>query len=295
MGTSSDLMVGETVIAIGNPFGLSNSVTTGVVSAARRSLRTGGREFRDFIQTDASINPGNSGGPLVNINGEVIGVNTAIVQEAQGIGFAIPIDKARHILDQLLRFGGVRSGWIGVEVQPLTRELARALRSGDTPGVVVTDVEPGGPGAAAGLKHGDVVTSLGGREIDGEEAFQATISDAGPGDKLDLKGLRNGVPISLKLVVGEPPADYAQKLVDRSLGLQVAADPHGVFIRSVRSGSAADKAGLVPKDRILQVDDARIHGLKDFRRAVLRARRAGEVRITARRGHTTASIVFPLR
>jgi S1-C subfamily serine protease len=138
MGTSRDLMVGETVIALGNPFGLSNSVTTGVVSASRRSLRTGGREFRDFIQTDASINPGNSGGPLVNLDGEVIGVNTAIVQEAQGIGFAIPIDKARRILGDLLKFGRVTGAWVGVAVQSITPDLAQSLGPGGRPGVPVS-------------------------------------------------------------------------------------------------------------------------------------------------------------
>jgi len=295
MGTSKDLMVGETVIAIGNPFGLSHSVTTGVVSASRRSLRTAGREFRDFIQTDASINPGNSGGPLVNINGEVIGVNTAIVQEAQGIGFAIPIDKARQVLGQLLQFGRVHSGWVGVNVQPLTRTLAQALHAGDVPGVVVTDVESGGPGEAAGLERGDVVTSLGGRQVDGEEAFQAVLTDAGPGDTLDLKGLRKGLPLTLKLLVKEPPADEADKVVARLLGLRVASDPQGVFVRGVQEESAADKAGLLPKDRILGVDDTPVRGMKDFRSAIVQARRTGKVRITVGRGNTTASIVFPIQ
>src|SRR5207253_1565803 len=151
-GTSADLMIGETVIAIGNPFGLSHTVTTGVVSAVGRSLRDEERTYTDFIQTDASINPGNSGGPLLDIKGELIGINTAIYGKAQGIGFAIPVDRARRIMKDLVSYGEVRRPWVGVLVQDLTPDLAQHF--GTRHGVVVADVEPKSPGAAAGLEPG---------------------------------------------------------------------------------------------------------------------------------------------
>ncbi len=295
MGTSRDLMVGETVVALGNPFGLSNSVTTGVVSASRRSLRTGGREFRDFIQTDASINPGNSGGPLVNLDGEVIGVNTAIVQEAQGIGFAIPIDKARRILEDLLRFGKVTGAWVGVSVQAITPELATGLGTGDKPGVVVTDMEEGGPGARGGLRRGDVILSLGGGTVEDEGSFEGAIADATPGRPIAVEGLRGKIPLSLSLVPSGPPADLADRLVDRAIGMRVSADREGLFVRSVREGSPAARAGVAPGDRLVGVGEARPPGLEQFRKAILASRSEGQVRITAQRGNRLGSFVFPLR
>jgi serine protease Do len=295
MGTSADLMVGETVIAIGNPFGLSHSVTTGVVSSTRRSLRTQGREFRDFIQTDASINPGNSGGPLVNINGEVVGVNTAIVQEAQGIGFAIPVDKARRILGDLLKFGRVHGAWVGVEVQDITPELARSLGTGDRPGVVVTEVAPGSPGASAGLERGDVIFSLGGRQVEDTGSFEAAVSEAAPAGALALKGLRAGKPLDASLVPAEPPVDLADRLVEKSLGARVAADAKGLYLKTIRKGSVADRAGLAPRDRLIGVNNAPVNELGGFRQAVLDARRAGQALFTFRRGNRTAAFTFPLR
>jgi serine protease Do len=293
MGTSRDLMVGETVIAIGNPFGLSNSVTTGVISATTRSLKTEGREYRDFIQTDASINPGNSGGPLVNIEGEVIGVNTAIIQAAEGIGFAIRIDKARRILSDLLKFGRVRGVWMGVDVQTVTSELARALGMGETPGVVVARVEKDGPGAKAGLRRGDVVTSLGEHVVEDEGAFRAAVDDAGRGASLVLKGLRKGKPITLTVTLSEPPPDLADRMLERSVGLRLVAKRRGIVVGEVRAGSPAEQAGLRPGDLILEIGGSAVRSLKDLRGAILDARSQGQVRITAQRGRATASFQFP--
>ena len=295
MGVSHDLMVGETVIAIGNPFGLSHSVTIGVVSASRRSLRTGGREFRDFIQTDASINPGNSGGPLVNLDGEVIGVNTAIVQEAQGIGFAIPIDKARRILGDLLQFGRVTAAWVGVSVQAITPDLARSLGTGERPGVIVTDIEEGGPGARAGLRRGDVILTIGGQAVEDEGAFEGAIAEAPPGQAFAVEGLRDESPLALSLVPSAPPADLAERLVKRAIGLQVSADAHGLFVRSVRAESPAARAGIAPGDRIVSAGDGEPRTLEEFRKAVLGARGDGQIRISAQRGNRVGSFVFPLR
>jgi serine protease Do len=168
IGTSSDLMIGETVVAVGNPFGLSGTVTTGVVSAVGRSVpsKEAGRTFTDFIQTDASINPGNSGGPLLNIEGRVIGINVAIYAQAQGIGFAIPVDRARKVIQDLLRYGTVHNAWIGAVTATLTPEEARRLNLRATRGAFVSRVFPDSPAALAGLKTGDVITAVDGKPVD---------------------------------------------------------------------------------------------------------------------------------
>ena len=150
LSTSSDLLIGETVIAIGNPFGLSHTVTTGVISALNRSIQSGDQVFKDFIQTDASINPGNSGGPLLNIRGEVIGINTAIYSQAQGIGFAIPADRARRVVDDLITFGEVQAAWFGLEVQALDEKLAKYLGYEGDPGGSGHRGLPGEPGREGG-------------------------------------------------------------------------------------------------------------------------------------------------
>src|SRR5213596_2169756 len=159
-GSSADLMIGETVIAIGNPFGLSHTVTTGVVSAVGRSLRDEDRTYTDFIQTDASINPGNSGGPLLDIKGELIGINTAIYGKAQGIGFALPVDRAKRIVQELISHGAVEAPWIGVVVQTVTPELASHFSLKEKQGVLVRGIEQGSPAAKAGLQQGDVLLQL---------------------------------------------------------------------------------------------------------------------------------------
>src|SRR2546425_8997037 len=169
-GTSADLMIGETVIAIGNPFGLSHTVTTGVVSAVGRSVHGEDRTYTDFIQTDASINPGNSGGPLLDVKGELIGINTAIYGKAQGIGFAIPVDRARRVMKDLVSYGEVHHAWVGLTVQDLSPELAQHF--GARKGVVVAEVEPKSPAAAGGLAQGDVVTGVDGRDVRSRDEFE---------------------------------------------------------------------------------------------------------------------------
>ena len=165
MGSSEDLMIGETVIAIGNPFGFSHTVTTGVISAVNRSVRTKDKVFLDFIQIDASINPGNSGGPLLNINGDLIGINTAIYAKAQGINFAIPINKAKKIISDLIQFGEVIQAWVGITVQKLDAELASYLKVPGKKGVMVQAVEPQSPARKAGLQEGDIILSIGKKKI----------------------------------------------------------------------------------------------------------------------------------
>src|SRR5436190_10082061 len=194
VGTSGDLMIGETVIAVGNPFGLSGSVTTGVISALGRSVpsKEEGRTFTDFIQTDASINPGNSGGPLLNIEGKVIGINVAIYAQAQGIGFAIPVDRAKKVIQDLLRYGQVHSAWIGAVTATLTPEEAKRMGLKPVKGAVVARVFGGSPAQAAGLKAGDVITTVAGRPVDSREAFSTFTATLPSGHVVDVTVNRDG-------------------------------------------------------------------------------------------------------
>ena len=176
MGCSDDLMIGESVLAIGNPFGLSHTVTTGIISAINRTIRPDKRRvYQDFIQVDASINPGNSGGPLLNINGSLIGINTAIYQEAEGIGFAIPIDNARRIVNELIRFGKVRRGWIGISVQDMTPEILEFFKMDKQQGILVVRIIKDSPAERAGLKAGDIVLSLDRHPINKKVDYRETL------------------------------------------------------------------------------------------------------------------------
>jgi len=204
LGNSESLRVGEWAIAIGNPFGLDHTLTVGVVSATGRS-EVGIAAYENFIQTDASINPGNSGGPLLNVRGEVIGINTAIVASGQGIGFAIPINLARKVMDDLVKKGRVTRGWLGVGIQPLTPELAKSFGvSGE--GVMVNPVMPKSPAEAAGPKAGDLILSIDGKGIKDPRELTRVIADADIGKTLELTVLREKEKRTVKVQVGEMPA-----------------------------------------------------------------------------------------
>ncbi len=204
LGNSDTLRVGEWAIAIGNPFGLDHTLTVGVVSATGRS-EVGVAAYENFIQTDASINPGNSGGPLLNARGEVIGINTAIVASGQGIGFAIPINMARRVMDDLVKKGKVTRGWLGVGVQPLTPELSKSFGvSGD--GVLVNQVMPKSPAEAAGLKVGDLILSVDGKVVKDPRELQRVIADAEIGKTIALTVLREKQQRTVNVRVGEMPA-----------------------------------------------------------------------------------------
>jgi Do/DeqQ family serine protease len=204
LGNSDALRVGEWAIAIGNPFGLDHTLTVGVVSATGRS-EVGIAAYENFIQTDASINPGNSGGPLLNVRGEVIGINTAIVASGQGIGFAIPINMARKIMDDLVKKGKVTRNWLGVGVQPLTAELAKSFGvSGE--GVLVNQVMPKSPAEAAGLKVGDLILSVDGKSIKDPRELQRVIADTDIGKSIELHILREKEKRTVKAQIGEMPA-----------------------------------------------------------------------------------------
>ncbi len=204
LGDSDKLRVGEWAIAIGNPFGLDQTVTVGVISATGRA-DVGIATYENFIQTDASINPGNSGGPLVNLRGEVIGINTAIVVTGQGIGFAIPANMAKRVTSQLIDRGKVMRGWIGVSLEPLTRELAQSLGLGDAHGAVVARVHPGSPAEAAGLQPNDVIVKFGATPVDDYHHLQRLSSDAEPGATIPLEIVRSRQHKTISLKIAESP------------------------------------------------------------------------------------------
>ncbi len=204
LGNSDALRVGEWAIAIGNPFGLDQTVTVGVVSATGRA-DVGIASYENFIQTDASINPGNSGGPLVNLRGEVIGINTAIVATGQGIGFAIPANMAKRVTAQLIDRGKVTRGWIGVSLQPLTTELAQSLGLGDTRGAIVGRVYPGSPAAAAELKQNDVITNFDGTDVEDYHHLQRLAAEAEVGRMVKLGVVRDRKSRTVELTVAEAP------------------------------------------------------------------------------------------
>jgi Do/DeqQ family serine protease len=204
LGNSDGLRVGDWAIAIGNPFGLDHTLTVGVVSATGRS-EVGITTFENFIQTDASINPGNSGGPLLNIRGEVIGINTAIVASGQGIGFAIPVNMARKIMDDLVRKGKVTRGWLGVGIQPVTPELAKSFKL-DQEGVLINQIMPKSPAQAAGLKVGDLILGIDGKSVKDPRELQQIISEAEVGKTLVIDLWRENAKQTVKVKVGEMPA-----------------------------------------------------------------------------------------
>lgn len=281
MGRSDDLMIGETIIAIGNPFGFSHTVTTGVISALNRSFRTDDRTFNDFIQLDASINPGNSGGPLLNINGELIGVNTAIYAKAQGIGFAIPIDTARRIVSDLIAHGEVVRPWIGIRVQNIDPTMGTYLAVEKARGVMIRDVMPKSPAAQAGLESGDVLLEVGRRTIANSDDFRQAFRGFAVGDPIPVAIWRGGRKLSLQLPSIAFPEGRALELGEWLLGVRVTdqavgrrttreSKTGGVAIAEVRPGSFLSRIGVKTFDIILQLDDVIIRDLKGYAEAIAR-------------------------
>jgi Do/DeqQ family serine protease len=296
MGGSDDLMIGESVIAIGNPFGFSHTVTTGVISAINRSIRTDDKVFHDFIQIDASINPGNSGGPLLNIDGDLIGINTAIYAKAQGIGFAIPIDKAKKIISDLIQFGEVIQAWIGITVQNLDERLADYLNFPRKKGVMVKAVEPRSPAQKAGLQKGDIILSIGNKKIDSVQDYWSVKKTYAAGDTLKTKIWRNGksntVPVKTKVF----PIELADDLARRLLGIKVenltaknrlhyqTPARNGVIISEVDGNSYLARIGARPGDVIRKIDDYTINDTEDFNKAVIKYRQKNSVVLLLQRG-----------
>ena len=290
--SSADLMIGETVIAIGNPFGLSHTVTTGVVSAVGRSLHSEDRTYTDFIQTDASINPGNSGGPLLNINGELIGINTAIYGKAQGIGFAIPVERARRVMRDLVSYGEVRRAWVGLTVQDLTPELAQHF--GTRKGVVVSEVEDASPGAAAGVQRGDAVTRIDGRDVRSRDEFEQRVQDHAQGERMTLTLRREGKDEEVHFDAAAFPTARADDLAWRLIGIAVAEDDDGLAIRRVRNGSPIARIGVRQGDRLLGLGGVAVTGNADFRKKMIELRGARSALVSVGRGPYQYNVNVPL-
>jgi serine protease Do len=296
MGRSGDLMIGETVIAIGNPFGLSHTVTTGVISALNRSIRTESRVYKDFIQTDAAINPGNSGGPLLNIEGELIGINTAIYQKAQGVGFAIPIDRAKRIMRELIEHGEVHPAWIGVEVQTLDEPLARAFGLEGKKGVLVTQVTQGGPAQKAGLRKGDLILSVGQSRVSSRQEFLGALSSYPGGSQIILGVVRDGREQELRVKAESLSSKEAARQAEGLLGFSVEpasqSQPRqrrqpsalGVVVTDVESRSQAQRVGIRKGDLIRQVNDREIRSMEDYEVAMAMALRRDSVTLLVQRG-----------
>jgi Do/DeqQ family serine protease len=285
LGDSERLRVGQWVVAIGNPFGLDRTVTVGIVSATARN-RVGLTTYENFIQTDASINPGNSGGPLLNLDGRVVGINTAIVAAGQGIGFSIPINEAKTVMGQLIARGKVVRGWLGIVIQDVTDELASSFGVSEREGVLVADVMKGGPGETAGLRPGDVIVELGGDKIREVPDLQRRVANVAPGQTVAVGVVRDRAPQRFNVRVGEMPTEDAAMAETETdagpegFGLQIeplAPDTaerlglsfsEGLLVTDVASGGPADRAGLKRGDVILEVDRRPMHDALGLQKAL---------------------------
>jgi serine protease Do len=302
LGDSEKLRVGDWVVAIGNPFGLEATVTAGIVSAKGRVIGAG--PYDNFIQTDASINPGNSGGPLFNLEGKVVGINTAIVAQGQGIGFAIPMEMAKAILGDLKAKGKVTRGWLGVSVQDVTEELAKSMKLPERSGALISDVFKGDPAERAGLRAGDVVTEINGKKIRDTHDLLLLIATLRVGDRIAVKVLRDGAEHTFQVVVDErTDSKEAARATDRGerqdFGLTVqditpevgrylgVAPRSGVLVADVREGSQAEEVGLQPQDIILQVNKVRVTSVKEYQREITRKSDKNNVLLLIKRGRAT--------
>jgi serine protease Do len=313
LGNSSELQIGEPVMAIGNPFGLDGTVTTGVVSGEGREIGAG--PYDNFIQTDASINPGNSGGPLVNAAGHVVGINTAIYSPGSGgsvgIGFAIPVDTAKTILPQLESAGHVTRGWLGVGIQPVTPALAKAMHLPDTTGALVGQVTKGSPAAAAGVQPGDVIVAYQGKPIAKASDLPAAVAATPIGTDAALTVLRDGDRHALTLEVAAMPGEQAEAAAapeegQGELGLVVqplspalaerlgVADTSGLAVTAVREGSPAGEAGLRPGDVILEANRKPVARADDLRRAVRAAQGREPLLLRIHREDAALFVAVPL-
>ncbi|MFO0600101.1 MAG: trypsin-like peptidase domain-containing protein [Myxococcaceae bacterium] len=293
VGTSSDLMIGESVIAIGSPLGLKKTVTVGVVSALGRTIRDEDRVLNDFIQTDASINPGNSGGPLLNIDGEVIGINSAIIASAQNIGFAIPADKVRRIVTELTRFGKVRPSWVGLDVEPLSLQVAQRLGWDRTYGALISGVEAGSPAAEAGLQPNDVVMQVGTTQVENADDLRSRLRNATAKDALSLKIFRAGRESQVELTPSEFPEKLVEQTVWDRLGLRVKPGKGGMVITEVRPRTPAARVGLEPGLVIVKLNQQATPNAETFKDAVIRARGFSSVVVFVLYGQTLYQVTLP--
>ena len=303
MGNSDDLKVGQWVLAIGNPFGLQHTVTYGIVSAVGRG-GIGLAYYEDFIQTDAAINPGNSGGAMVNLKGELVGINTAIVTRSggyQGIGFAIPVNMARNIMEQLVETGEVKRGFLGVSIQDVTREMAEAMDLQANKGVLVAGVEEDSPADEAGLERGDLILAVNGRAVNSVYELRNRISQTTPGSNVALKILREGKEKKVSVALGELEAETTAGVSrqEEALGWEVQAldgelarrlgypQGSGVVVTNVRPGSAASNRGIRRGDLILEINRRPVEDLEAYTRMMSQLNAGDNALLLVRRGRRT--------
>jgi serine protease Do len=304
LGDSDELRVGELVIASGNPFGLNATITAGIVSAKGRA-NVGIADYEDFIQTDAAINPGNSGGPLVNLDGEVVGINTAIFSRSggyMGIGFAIPVNMVKSIMASLIEDGRVIRGWLGIAIQNLDKGLAKSFDYDSTEGVLVGDVTAGSPAAKAGMKPGDIIVAYNGSPVGKADKLRSRVAETRPGSEATVEVFRDGRRKQLDVEIGELPADEqvasapeeAAKLdigmsvqtlrpdIARQLGYEDGT--RGVVVTAVDPFGPAAKAGIRVQDVITQVQDKSVKNADEFRAAIRKHEGQGGVRLVVKNG-----------
>jgi serine protease Do len=292
---SDRLLIGERVIAIGNPFGLSHTVTTGVVSATRRSIRTGqGRTYYDFIQTDAAINPGNSGGPLLDITGRMIGVNTAVYSEGMGIGFAIPAAVARRVVDDLVRYGQVQAVWVGLAVGDAREEDPGA---GERPrgGLPVLRIAAGGPADRGGVEDGDQVVAVDGAAVRSAGEFHYQVGRRAPGVPVGVTVRRGKKAVELTLRAEQFTGKVAGTISWDWLGLAVKPSRAGLVVARVRAGGAAAQIGLEPGDLILQVGGEEVATDEEFAHGVMLSFQRGAFPLLVQRGRRGYYITLPIK
>jgi serine protease Do len=292
LGDSDALKVGQWVVAIGSPFGLEHTVTAGIVSAKGRIIGSG--PYDDFIQTDASINPGNSGGPLINMEGKVIGINTAIIASGQGIGFAIPINSAKMIVAQLKSSGEVTRGWLGVGIQDLSEELAEYYGIEEGKGVLVTEVFPGDPADKAGIRPKDIVLSVNGKKVENTRELSKLIADTSVGDTVKIKVLRNGIKKTFRVKIvkreEERIASHTPSMQNGyELGIRVSeltseiirrfniTEKSGVIVTDVESESQGAQAGIMMGDIIKEINHQPITTVKDYKKEIKKLKKGDSI------------------
>ncbi|MBV9619747.1 MAG: DegQ family serine endoprotease [Gammaproteobacteria bacterium] len=297
LGDSSRVEVGDFVVAIGNPFGLQHTVTSGIISGLSRSgINPDG--YEDFIQTDASINPGNSGGALVNLRGELIGINTAILSRSGGnigIGFAIPVNMARSVMEQLISYGTVKRGQLGVSMYTVTPDIARSLGLSSPQGALVSQVVEGSPAEKAGIRTGDVITAVNGQPVKSNSELRNSIGLRRVGDKVEIGLMRDGKPLKLTAVIADTSSEVSGGPVSIHRGFEGATladapEAGGALVKSVEAGSAAAQAGLRANDVIVGANRGRVDSLRELHE---RARGAAALVLEVRRGNTI--VLIPLR
>jgi len=305
MGDSGKLQVGEWVIAIGNPFGLEHTVTAGIVSAKGRVIGSG--PYDDFVQTDASINPGNSGGPLINMRGEVVGINTAIIYKAQGIGFAIPINMAKQVLPQLKEKGEVTRGWLGVMIQKVTPELAKQFGLEKPEGALVAKVLEDSPAEKAGIQREDIIIEFDQKKVNKMSELPRIVANTTVGKGVEVKLLRQGKKKIVDVVVGELKEEKVAKAerlsTEKELGLTVQEltpeiakhlgipERSGVLVSEVKAGSPAQRAGIRRGDVIKEIDRQPIEDLQGYEREMARLKEKGDILILVQREENTFFVV----